>query len=81
MSVQILIQRVLLFGLLEISALKKKNLFDYERAHSHSSCYLATNKALLVIAVLRLAVKKKKKKMDKGYSIITDFSTEKQQYR
>jgi len=36
---------------------KKKNLFDYERAHSHSSCYLATNKALLVIAVQLLAAK------------------------
>lgn len=46
---------------LEISPLKeKKNQFDYERAHTHSSCYLATNKALLVIAVALLAAKKKK---------------------
>lgn len=35
----------------------KKNQFDYERAHTHSSCYLATNKALLVIAVPLLAAK------------------------
>lgn len=34
-----------------------KNQFDYERAHSYSACYLATNKALLVIAVLLLCCK------------------------
>lgn len=45
----------------EQSRLLKKNQFDYERAHTHSSCYLATNKALLVIAVPQLAAKKKKK--------------------
>lgn len=45
------------FRLLEKSLLKKNNQSDYERAHSHSSCYLATNKALLVIAVPLLAAK------------------------
>lgn len=34
-----------------------KNQFDYERAHSYAACYLATNKALLVIAVLLLCCK------------------------
>lgn len=48
---------------------KKKNQFDYERAHTHSSCYLATNKALLVIAVPWLA-----KKMYKACSAITQIS-------
>lgn len=46
----------------------EKNQFDYERAHTHSSCYLATNKALLVIAVPLLAAKKK---MDEACSTIT----------
>lgn len=59
----------------EQSRLLKKNQFDYERAHTHSSCYLATNKALLVIAVPQLAAKKKeKRKMDKGCSTITQIS-------
>lgn len=55
--------------LTKISPKKKKNQFDYERAHTHSSCYLATNKALLVIAVPWLA-----KKMDKACSAITQIS-------
>lgn len=44
-----------------------KNQFDYGIAHTHSSCYLATNKALLVIAVQLSAAKE----MDKGCSAIT----------